>query len=96
MTIHAHWEIVPPTPDFIGPPAPLACEAGWTSHTYTLLIQDGAMSLSTDECPACNRGIQDLEWEYLQGEFPVRLTFNKETHGYYNPEIDVWWEIEPA
>ena len=77
------------------PPKPMSCPAGWQSHRWLLRIEEGNLSLYTGECSLCDQGIEDLEPEYLAGEFPVTIEFHKETYGPYGPEFDVWWIITP-
>lgn len=82
---------------FIGPPKPFSCTAGWTSHAWTLDIEEGQLSLSTDECRLCGDALAELEREYLGGSFPVKLEFHKEIGGsYQDPETYVWWEVIPC
>ena len=75
------------------PPKPMSCPAGWQSHRWLLRIEEGQLSLHTDECRLCDEGTEDLEREYLAGEFPVSIKFHKETYGH--GEIDVYWYITP-
>lgn len=79
----------------IGPPRPASCPAGWTTHTWTVTIEEGRLAFTTDECDLCARGIEDLEPELIGGEFRARLEFHQ-TYGYYDPEIDVWFEVVPC
>lgn len=79
-----------------GPECPWACPDGMASHVWRVSIEEGCLSLSTDECPICNRGARDLEPEYFGGEFSARLVWHQEVHGYYDPSYDVWVEIVPT
>ena len=54
----------------IGPPRPANCPAGWTTHTWTVTIEEGRLAFTTDECDLCARGIEDLEPELIGGGRP--------------------------
>lgn len=94
MTRRPELKLTTPQDPFIGPPKPWSCAAGWTSHVWTCNVNEGRLSFTTD-CRLCNDGIADLEPEYLEGTFPVTLHVHEETFGYYDPAVEVWWEIIP-
>ncbi len=86
---------VPAEDPFLGPPKPVNCHTGWTSHVWTLDIEEGQLGLTTKQCRLCTDGIQVLEHELLGGSFPVELTFHREVCDPYGTEIYAWFEISP-
>jgi hypothetical protein len=94
--VTAFVKIIPEDPEY-GPPCPLSCPEGWESHTWMIEIDCGAISLHIMDCPICERGISDLEQDYLMARFLAKIEFHKETYGGYDSpqEVDVWWDIIP-
>ena len=89
------WDDTEPIDPFIGPKKPWACTDGWTSHTWTVSIEEGQFGFKSD-CRLCTDGIDELEREHLGGEFEATLHCHKEYGGgYYDPETYYWWEIVP-
>lgn len=95
------WIEIDPTDVEVGPPCPSQCNLGVLSHVWLFVwdANDGA-SLSTDECPICNRGIQQgmADWptEYLAISTRVRLEAFTEVSGWESPEYDHYVEMTPV
>lgn len=64
-----------------GPPCPLACPDGIQSHVWQLTIEEGQTSVTTDECPICDRGMRehppDAEMWEMRG-IPARIEVHHE------------------
>lgn len=85
------WEVMEPLDPELGPPCPDFCEEGYESHTWRYEVDYDGSSLSTDECPICNRGMQiGYMQEHLVGSFEVRLHGELETYGWETREYDFY------
>lgn len=81
----------------LGPPKPLACADGITSHVWQLEIEEGQITLTTD-CTLCSDGLNEVDREWFSGgPFAVRMHIHKEAgQPYYGIDPHVWIELIPA
>ena len=96
------WTDYVPEDEFIGPPCPDMCEAGVESHRWLFQWSacDGA-GLSTNECPICDRGVQnglfgDWPHEFLTIKLDVTLEAVTEVYGYESPEYGHFVYMTPS
>ena len=94
------WEDMPDPklPDMSN--APSYCEAGPFSHVWSIEYSYDGASMWTEECEQCNgvaQGPYGDMFEYLCGEFTVRL--EQEVEVYHHPEgteTDVYIRMKPV
>jgi len=92
----------------LGPDTPEACPAGWTSHTWKLSIEEQQISLVTDECIVCSKGITNGALDDCLEMSPIvgTLAFDSD-HGpdgydlggwHYDTRCDCnwWWTFTPS
>lgn len=89
----ALWVEVAPEEPFIGPPHPGACVDGMESHVWTLVIEEGCLSLHCPACRLCDVGMEYVPMEMWSGEFQVKLSFHHEHH--YDGDVDAYMDIQP-
>lgn len=88
------WTSIEPE---LGPPKPLACDSGITSHIWQLEIEEGQITLTTD-CTLCSDGINEVDREWFEGgPFPVRMHIHTEAgQPCYGIDPHVWIELIPV
>ena len=99
---HPSWNDYP-----LGPDTPDACPDGWTSHTWKLSVEQQQVSLVTDECAVCTKGITNgslddcLEMPPIEGTLAFDSDHGPEGEGlggwHYDTRCDCnwWWTFTP-
>lgn len=85
-----NWEEVEP---LLGPPCPDFCE-DFEEHIWIVDIEEQSVSLRTDDCPICQRGMRVTDMaDFLSGGFKAKLR----GEGYsYGDDYDYYLIVEPT
>jgi len=108
MNIDMHWTTYEFNPTFdaypLGPECPDACPDGWASHVWKVGIEEHQVTLFTDECAVCSRGITNGALDDCLEMSPIEATleFGSDCgnlggwHGTDRCDCGWWWVLTPT